>query len=104
MIGFRSNSDEFLLVFLSQQAKAKPAHGSWPVQAKGPEHDGRVAGRAQLLRLGPQAPPEFPEIVDLAVEDDDVSGRRVHLGLTRRGYGSSSRPIIPAIPHTDEVS
>ena len=60
---------------------AEPAHRSWPVQAKGAEHDGRVAGGVQLLPLGHQAPPKVAEVVDLAVEDDDVPGHRVHHGL-----------------------
>ena len=42
----------------------------------------------ELLPLGPQAPPKFPEIVDLAVEDDHVPGHRVHHGL-----GASRREV-----------
>ena len=56
---------------------AQPTHCAWTVQAKRAQHDGRVAGGPELLPLGLQAPPQVLEVVDLAVEGDNVPGHRI---------------------------
>ena len=55
------------------------------MQGKRAQHHGRIARRLHLLSLGDQAAPKVAEIVDLAVEDDDVPGHRVDHGLGAGG-------------------
>jgi hypothetical protein len=51
------------------------------VQPKGAEHHGCVAAGFELLPLRFQAPPQFAEVIDLAIENHDVTGHRVYHGL-----------------------
>jgi hypothetical protein len=51
------------------------------MQAERAHHDGRVAGGFELLPLGFQPLPQFSEVINLTVEDHDVTGHRVHHGL-----------------------
>ena len=49
------------------------------------QHDRRVAGGLEFLPLGHQAPAQVAKVINLAVENHDVTGHRVHHGLGAGG-------------------
>ncbi len=68
------------------------------VPAEGPQQDGRVPGGREGLAGRGEPLPELDVVVDLAVERDDVPGRRVHHRL-RAGGGEVEDREAPVREH-----